>query len=157
MLKINEIAIESSRRREGILNNSMNRVGKALLNAVSRSKVASIVATFVVAVLVFSVAAQAQKPVEQKVSFYLDGKIGADVVKKGTYTVVIPEADQGQMEIKVGKKTITAPFTKRQNKEEADADKMTYRDNGDGTRAIATITPRGHKFTLLLEDSVASK
>jgi hypothetical protein len=124
----------------------MNRVGKALLNAV-----------FGVAVLVFSVAAQAQKPVEQKVSFYLDGKIGAEVVKKGTYTVVIPEADQGQVEIKVGKKTITAPFTKRQNKEEAEADKMTYRDNGDGTRVIATITPRGRKFTLLIEDSVASK
>jgi preprotein translocase subunit YajC len=132
-----------------MLKNSMNRAGKALLRAV--------VTAFGVAVLVFSVMAQAQKPVEQKVSFYLDGKIGAEVVKKGTYTVVIPEADQGQVEIKVGKKTITAPFTKRQNKEEAEADKMTYRDNGDGTRAIATITPRGRKFTLLLEDSVAGK
>jgi hypothetical protein len=35
---------------------------------------------------------------------------------------------------------------------------MTYRDNGDGARIIATITPRGRKFTLLLEESgVASK
>jgi hypothetical protein len=108
--------------------------------------------------LVFSLVAFAQKSVEQKVSFYLDGKIGNELVKKGTYTVIIPEADQGAFEIKVGKKTITAQFTMRQNKEEAEADKMTYRDNGDGTRAIASITPRGRKFTLLLQDSgVASK
>ncbi|HEY8461959.1 MAG TPA: hypothetical protein VIM99_16340 [Blastocatellia bacterium] len=107
--------------------------------------------------MALSAVALAQKPVEQKVSFYLDGKIGAEEVKKGTYTVIIPDADQGLMEIKVGKKVITAQFTKRQNKEEAEADKMTYRDNGDGTRAIATITPRGRKFTLLLQDSVASK
>jgi hypothetical protein len=111
-----------------------------------------------VAALIFSIVALAQqKPVEQKVSFYLDGKIGTELVKKGTYTVVIPETEQGSVEIKVGKKTITAQFTKRQNQEEAEADKMTYRDNGDGTRAIATITPRGRKFTLLLQDSVASK
>ena len=111
-----------------------------------------------VAVLALGIVAIAQQPVEQKVSFYLDGKIGNEVVKKGTYTVVIPEADQGAFEIKVGKKTITAQFTKRQNKEEAEADKMTYRDNGDGARIIATITPRGRKFTLLLEESgVASK
>jgi len=111
----------------------------------------------VVAALVFSLVALAQKPVEQKVSFYLDGRIGNEVVKKGTYTVVIPEADQGSFEIKVGKKTITAQFTKRQNTGEAEADKMTYRDNGDGSRAIASITPRGRKFMLLLQDSVASK
>lgn len=123
-----------------MLNNSMNKVG------------------VLVAALIFSIVALAQqKPVEQKVSFYLDGKIGTELVKKGTYTVVIPEADQGSVEIKVGKKTITAQFTKRQNEEQAEADKMTYRDNGDGTRAISTITPRGRKFTLLLQDSVASK
>jgi hypothetical protein len=111
-----------------------------------------------VAVLALSVVAIAQQPVEQKVSFYLDGKVGNEVVKKGTYTVVIPESDQGAFEIKVGKKTITAQFTRRQNQAEAEADKMTYRDNGDGTRTIATITPRGRKFTLLLEESgVASK
>jgi hypothetical protein len=112
-----------------------------------------------VAVLALSVVAIAQQPVEQKVSFYLDGKVGNEVVKKGTYTVVIPESDQGAFEIKVGKKTITAQFTRRQNQAEAEADKMTYRDNGDGTRTIATITPRGRKFTLLLQDGggVASK
>ena len=123
----------------------------------SREKIGK-VALILVAVLAFSVVATAQQPVEQKVSFYLDGKIGGDMVKKGTYTLVIPEADQGAFEIKVGKKTVTAQFTKRQNKEEAEADKMTYRDNGDGTRTIATITPRGRKFTLLLQESgVASK
>jgi len=123
-----------------MLNKSMNKIG------------------ILVAALVFSVVALAQqKPVEQKISFYLDGKIGTELVKKGTYTVVIPETEQGAVEIKVGKKTVTAQFTKRQNQEEAEADKMTYRDNGDGTRAIATITPRGRKFTLLLQDSVASK
>ena len=123
-----------------MLNKSMNKIG------------------ILVAALVFSVVGLAQqKPIEQKVSFYLDGKIGTELVKKGTYTVVIPETEQGAVEIKVGKKTVTAQFTKRQNQEEAEADKMTYRDNGDGTRAIATITPRGRKFTLLLQDSVASK
>ena len=123
----------------------------------SRNKIGMVVLTLVAA-LAFSVVAIAQQTVEQKVSFYLDGKVGNEVVKKGTYTVVIPEADQGAFEIKVGKKTITAQFTKRQNKEGAEADKMTYRDNGDGTRTIATITPRGRKFTLLLQDSgVASK
>jgi hypothetical protein len=125
-------------------NNSRNNVGRIALT--------------LVAALVFSVVALAQQTVEQKVSFYLDGKIGNEVVKKGTYTVVIPEADQGAFEIKVGKKTITAQFTKRQNEVEADADRMTYRDNGDGSRSIAAITPRGRKFTLVLQDSgIASR
>jgi preprotein translocase subunit YajC len=126
----------------------------------SRKKI-GMVALALVAALAFSAGAwaqQAQQNVEQKVSFYLDGKVGDEIVKKGSYTLVIPEADQGAFEIKVGKKTVTAQFTKRQNKEQAEADKMTYRDNGDGTRTIATITPRGRKFTLLLQESgVASK
>jgi hypothetical protein len=106
-----------------------------------------------ISVFAFGMIALAQNGVEQKVSFYLDGKVGGEVVKKGTYTVVIPEADQGTFEVKVGKKMVTAQFTKRQNKEAADADRMTYRDNGDGTRTIATITPRGRKFTLLLQEN----
>src|SRR5262245_28484799 len=131
-----------------MINYSRNKVGRAAVTAALTALVA----------LVFSFVAFAQKTVEQKVSFYLDGKIGNEMVKKGTYTVVIPEADQGAFEIKAGKKTVTAQFTKRQNKEEAEADRMTYRDNGDGTRTIATITPRGRKFTLVLQDSgVASK
>ncbi|MGE0132156.1 MAG: hypothetical protein AB7U82_29080 [Blastocatellales bacterium] len=113
-----------------------------------------------VAALVLGGVALAQNGVEQKVSFYLDGKVGSEVVKKGTYTVVIPEAEQGTVEIKVGKKIVTAQFTRRQNNNESDADKMTYRDNGDGTRTIASITPRGRKFTILLQEnggSVAGK
>jgi hypothetical protein len=108
------------------------------------------------AALVLGVVAFAQNGVEQKVSFYLDGKVGAEVIKKGTYTVVIPEAEQGTVEIKVGKKTVAAQFTKRQNNNESDADKMTYRDNGDGTRTVASITPRGRKFTLVLQENGGS-
>jgi hypothetical protein len=101
--------------------------------------------------MVMSVAIWAQGAIDQKVSFYLDGKVGNELIKKRTYTVSVPDGEQGTIEIKVGKKVVTTPFTKRQNSAEADADKMTYRDNGDGTRTIATITPRGRKFTLLLE------
>lgn len=108
------------------------------------------------ATAVLGVAVMAQGTVEKKVSFYLDGKVGNELVKKGTYTVAIPEADQGTVEIKVGKKVVAAQFTKRQNAAEADADKMTYRDNGDGTRTIATITPRGQKYTLVLAESAGS-
>ena len=105
---------------------------------------------------VLSVAVLAQGTVEKKVSFYLDGKVGNELVKKGTYTIAIPEAEQGTVEIKVGKKVVAAQFTKRQNTAEAEADKMTYRDNGDGTRTIATITPRGQKYTLVLGDAPGS-
>lgn len=87
---------------------------------------------------------------QQKVEFYLDGKVGAEVVKQGTYTVTVPEGEQGVLEIKVGKKVIAANVTKQTINEAPSADKMTYKDNGDGTRTIATITPRGKKFTLVL-------
>ena len=106
----------------------------------------------VITALTLSIAAYAQNGIEQKVTFYLDGRVGAETIKKGDYKVVIPAAETGQVEIKVGKKTVAAQFTKRQNANAADADKMTYRDNGDGTRTIATITPRGQKFTLVLEE-----
>lgn len=108
------------------------------------------------AVVMLGVVALAQNGVEQKVSFYLDGKIGSEVVKKGTYTVVIPAAEQGTVEIKVGKKVVSTQYTKRQNNNESDADKLTYRDNGDGTRTIATITPRGRKYTLVLQENGSS-
>jgi hypothetical protein len=104
------------------------------------------------AALTLSIAAYAQNGIEQKVSFYLDGKFGTETIKKGDYKLIIPEAETGQVEIKVGKKIVAAQFTKRQNANAAEADKMTYRDNGDGTRTIATITPRGQKFTLVLEE-----
>jgi hypothetical protein len=109
------------------------------------------------AALILTVAAFGQGGTEQKISFYLDGKVGNEVVKKGTYTVVIPEDEKGTIEIKLDKKkTISAPFTKRQNANESEADKMTYRDNGDGSRTIASITPRGRKFTLLLQENTGS-
>jgi hypothetical protein len=95
----------------------------------------------------------AQKGDQQKINFYLDGKIGNEEIKRGTYSVSIPEADQGALEIKLGKKLVTAQFTKRQNPAAAEADKMTYRENGDGTRTIATITPRGRKYTLVLDNT----
>lgn len=108
----------------------------------------------VAAVLTVAVAAQAK--VEKKVSFYLDGKVGNELVKKGTYTVAIPDSEQGTVEIKVGKKVVTAQFTKKSNANQADADKMTYRENADGTRSVASITPRGQKFTLVLAETASS-
>lgn len=109
---------------------------------------------FASALLVGTSLAQGQ----QKVEFYLDGKVGGEVVKKGTYTVTMPEGEQGQLEIKMGKKIIAANVTKQQIAQAPEADKMTYKDNGDGTRSIATITPRGKKFMLVIADGeVAAK
>ncbi|MBI1762557.1 MAG: hypothetical protein HYR56_14080 [Acidobacteria bacterium] len=91
---------------------------------------------FAAALLVGTGLAQGQ----QKVEFYLDGKVGTEVVKKGTYTVTVPEGEQGTLEIKVGKKVIAAT------------------DNGDGTRSIASITPKGKKYTLVIgSGEVAAK
>ena len=118
-----------------------------------RSKIiGTMVLSFGLAILAY-----AQGNIEQKVTFYLDGKVGNELVKKGTYTVLIPESDEGTLEIKLGKKSVAAQFTKRQNSTPAEADKMTYRDNADGTRSIATITPRGRKFTLLLDNGSMAK
>lgn len=105
-----------------------------------------------------TVAALGQGGTEQKVEFYLDGKIGTEVVKKGTYTVTIPETPEGTITVKVGKKNVTAQVVKQTNQASAEKDKMTYRDNGDGTRSVASITPRGRNFTLVLQEtgSVAS-
>src|SRR5262245_27736511 len=94
---------------------------------------------------------------QQKVEFYLDGKVGNEVVKKGTYTVTLPEGEQGQIEIKVGKKVVAANVTKKQITNAPDADKMTYRENGDGTFSIATITPKGKKYTLVVEGGEVAK
>jgi hypothetical protein len=103
-------------------------------------------------ILMLSVAvAGYAQTLQQKIEFYLDGKVGTEMVKKGNYTISFPDADQGTLEIKVGKKVITAQFTRRPLTAEADADRITYRDAGDGSRAISTITPRGRKFTLVLQ------
>jgi hypothetical protein len=106
--------------------------------------------------LALAVAALAQNGSEQKLEFYLDGKVGSEVVKKGAYKVVIPEADQGTIEIKVGKKVVSAAYVKRSIANEADKDKMTYIENADGSRSIASITPRGRKFTLVLQENGGS-
>ena len=123
-----------------------------MLNRFSKSVVSALFAL----ALIFCVSAYAQNASEHKVSFFLDGKVGNEVVKKGTYTVVIPEAEQGTVEIKMGKKVVTAQFTKKQNTAEADADKLTYQQNEDGTRSVATITPRGRKYTLVLQENGTS-
>jgi hypothetical protein len=113
-----------------------------------------VLALAVTAVLTVAVSAQAK--VEKKVSFYLDGKVGTELVKKGDYNLTIPEAEQGTVEIKVGKKVVTAQFTKKANTNEAEADRVTYRENADGTRVVASITPRGQKFTLVLAETANS-
>lgn len=103
---------------------------------------------FASALLVGTSMAQGQT---QKVEFYLDGKVGTELVKKGTYTLTVPEAEQGQLEIKVGKKVVATNFVKKAISDAPDSDKMTYKDNGDGTRSIASITPKGKKYTLVIE------
>lgn len=103
--------------------------------------------------LMLGVGVFAQNGTEQKVEFFLDGKIGNELVRKGSYKITVPEAEQGTVEIKVGKKTISAPFTKRANEKEAEKDKMTYVENSDGSRSLATITPRGQKYTIVLNDA----
>ncbi|MGH9846644.1 MAG: hypothetical protein ACREEM_48715 [Blastocatellia bacterium] len=109
--------------------------------------------TGLVLVVALAVAAVAQNSREQKLEFYLDGKVGTEVVKKGAYKVVIPESEQGAIEIKVGKKVVTAQFVKRALPNESDKDKMTYVENADGTRSVASITPRGRKYTLVLQEN----
>lgn len=104
-----------------------------------------------VALVLFSAVALQAQGLQQKVEFYLDGKVGTEIVKKGSYTISYPDADSGTLEIKVGKKVVTAPFTRQAIEIEAVSDKMSYRDNADGSRSIASITLRGKKYTLVLQ------
>jgi hypothetical protein len=94
---------------------------------------------------------------EQKVEFYLDGKVGTEVVKKGSYTVTLPEGNQGQVAIKVGKKVVTANVTKKDITNAPEADKMTYATNDDGTRTVTSLTPKGQKYTLVFESNEVAK
>lgn len=103
-----------------------------------------------------SFAAFAQGGSEQKIDFYLDGKVGSEVIKKGSYTVAIPDVEQGTIAIKVGKKTVTANFVRRAVEQESSKDKITFRENADGSRSVATITPGGRKYTLVLQDAASS-
>lgn len=102
-------------------------------------------------VLLMSAVALHAQNAQQKIEFYLDGKVGTELVKRGSYTIVYPEADQGTLEIKLGKKIISAPFVRQIITAASDADKTSYRDNPDGSRSIASITPRGKRFTLVLQ------
>ncbi|NOT61984.1 MAG: hypothetical protein HOP19_17350 [Acidobacteria bacterium] len=94
---------------------------------------------------------------QQSVEFYLDGKVGTEVVKKGSYKVTLPEGTQGQVAIKVGKKVITANVTKKDIANAPEADKMTYATNDDGTRTVTSLTPKGQKYTLVFEGSEVAK
>ena len=109
---------------------------------------------FVSALLAGAAFAQGQ---QQKVEFYLDGKVGTEVVKKGTYTVTLPEGKQGQIEIKVGKKVVAANVSKKDIATASDADKMTYTTNEDGSRTVSSITPKGKKYTLVIEGGEVAK
>lgn len=127
-----------------------------------RSKAMKLIMGLVFGVLIAGgvVVGRAQEPVRQTFQFYLDGKIGGEVVKKGNYEVTFTEGEQGKLEIKVGKKVITTQFTRRATEAAASTNQMTYRDNGDGTLSVATLTPKGRKYTLVLTNenvSVATK
>lgn len=87
---------------------------------------------------------------EQKVLFHIDGKIGAELVRKGSYVLIVPDATQGTAEIKVGRRTISIAFTRQMIEEAPGADRVTYKMNEDGSRSVATITPKGQKFTLVI-------
>ncbi|QQS46304.1 MAG: hypothetical protein IPM66_20700 [Acidobacteriota bacterium] len=100
---------------------------------------------------ILAISAAAQSTVSQKFTFLVDGKIGNEVVKKGAYKINYTDAETGTIEIKVGSKVLTIPFTRRQNDAESNIDRATYNQLDDGSRAIATITPRGKNFTLVLE------
>ncbi len=120
-----------------------------MINCIARPLLSG--SLILVALLSLTVTLQAQG-FKQKIEFYFDGKVGTELVKKGSYTVTFPDADQGTLEIKLnGKKTITVPFTRQPIPVQATADRVTYRDNEDGTRSVATITPRSRKFTLVLQ------
>jgi len=102
-------------------------------------------------VAALAIGVMAQSEVSQKVSFLVDGKIGSETVKKGSYKITYTDAESGTVEIKVGSKVLAIPFTKKQNDIESDNDRVTYTQMSDGSRAVATITPRGKAFTLVLD------
>ncbi|MFZ4793099.1 MAG: hypothetical protein ACOYLN_03115 [Blastocatellia bacterium] len=99
----------------------------------------------------------AQVEISLKVNFQVDGKIGTEMLKRGTWTLSIPDSAQGVLTFKSGRKSVTAPFTRQNNSEPAATDKISYRENNDGSRAIASITPRGKDFTLVIAESPVTK
>ena len=95
--------------------------------------------------------------IEGRIAGQIDGKSGTETLKSGTWTLVIPDAAQGVMTVKSGRKSITVPFTRQKNSESATTDKVTYRDNSDGSRFVASITPRGKDFTLVIAENPTAK
>jgi hypothetical protein len=87
---------------------------------------------------------------EQKVVFHIDGKIGSESVRKGTYLLVVPDVLEGSAELRIGKRTLSLPFRKQMIEQASGTDRVTYQMNEDGSRSVATITPKGQLFTLVL-------
>ena len=116
----------------------------------------NLIHTSLVAILAITIAGGAAsalqaRDLDHKVEFYLDGKVGTELIKKGSYSISYPDAEQGTLQIKVGKRVVTTAFTRQSSDSPSEVDKMTYREAADGSRAIATITPRGKKYTLVLQ------
>lgn len=109
------------------------------------------IAKAVAMVAALAIGAMGQTEVSQKVTFLVDGKIGSETVKKGSYKISWTDAETGTVEIKVGGKVLAIPFSKKVNEMESDNDRVTYTQMPDGSRAVATISPRGKNFTLVLD------
>ena len=105
---------------------------------------------------IMAVSALAQSTVSGKVTFMVDGKIGTETVKKGTYKVNYTDAETGAIEINVGSKVLSIPFTKRQSDSQASTDRVTYTQLEDGSRSVATITLQGTNFTMVLDGTAAT-
>jgi hypothetical protein len=120
---------------------------RSLLNLIHTS----LVAILAIGITGGAASALQARDLDHKVEFYLDGKVGTELIKKGSYSISYPDADQGTLQIKVGKRIVSTGFTRQTADSPSDVDKMTYREEADGSRAIATITPRGKKYTLVLQ------
>lgn len=107
----------------------------------------------VMAVTVVMVVMALGQAVEQKVTFHIDGRFGGEMVKKGTWVLMVPEGNQGMAELKAGRKVIRAAFTKQMLDVAATEDKVTYRMEADGSRGVATIVLKGQKFMLTIGEN----
>ncbi len=91
--------------------------------------------------------------IEQKITLHIDGKFGTESVKKGAWTLVVPDADQGVAELRSGKRVIKAAFTRQALSEVAAEDKVTWRMEADGSRGVATIQLKGQKVVLTIGEN----
>ena len=120
---------------------------KDLMKRMTRRVVVMMAVTVVMVVMALGQA------IEQKVTFHIDSRVGGETVKKGTWAVMVPEGNQGMVELKVGKKVIRAAFTKQMLDVPATEDKVTYRMEADGSRSVATIVLKGQKFMLTIGEN----